>query len=110
MNDLSEFALETVITLQGCWFLFMTFVGATITQLLSFDLETAGATPFLKMWFKDKPEIWYSRANCVVLILVGTTLSFVILEPDSTRASLFAGLTWCGNLQSLGQTIYLKKS
>ena len=44
MNDLSEFALETAISLQGCWFLFMTFVGATITQLLSFELKTAGVT------------------------------------------------------------------
>ena len=105
MNDLSELIIEKIVSLQDCWFLFMTFIGATITQLLSFNLKTEGATRFLRMWFKDKSETWYARTNCVILVLIGTMLSLVILEPDSTKTSLFAGLTWCGTLQSLGQTI-----
>lgn len=105
MNNLSELIIENVVFLQNCWFLFVTFIGAAITQMLSFNLKTVGATRFLRMWFNNKSEAWYARTNCVVLILVGTVLSFVILEPDSTKTSLFAGLTWCGTLQSLGQTI-----
>lgn len=104
MNELFELLTDNIAFLQNCWFLFITFIGATITQLLSFKLGTVGATPFLKMWYRNKPEEWYARRNCIILIMVGTILSFIILEPDSAKTSLFAGLTWCGTLQSLGQT------
>ena len=87
-----------------CWNFFITIVGATITQLLSWKIGTVGAIPFLKMWFPHKGKTWYLRANCVLLVLVGATMSFVILEPNSMKDSLFAGLTWCGTLQSLGLT------
>lgn len=80
----------------------MTLTGAIITQLFSFNVKTVGATPFLKQYCPNKSDTWYFRANSIVLVLAGTLLSFIILEPDSVKTSLFAGLTWCGTLQSLG--------
>ena len=109
MTELSNFITENLVFLQNCWFFFITFIGATITQLLSFKLGIVGATPFLKMWFEGKSDNWYARGNCIILIIIGTILSFTILEPDSTKTSLFAGLTWCGTLQSIGQTIKSNK-
>lgn len=100
-----RFILENASSFQECWFFFLMLLGATITQVLSFNIGTIGATPFLQMWFKQKTDNWYVRSNCILLILVGTVLSFIILEPNSAKTSMFAGLTWCGTLQSLGQTI-----
>lgn len=105
MDELLKFIINKSDFFQHCWFFFLTLLGATITQLLSFRLETVGAVPFLKKWFEGKSEIWYARRNCIILIIVGTVLSFIIIEPDSAKTSLFAGLTWCGTLQSLGQNI-----
>lgn len=105
MQVLLRFIIENASLFQDCWFFFLTFIGATITQVLSFNIGTVGATTFLQMWFKEKSDIWYARRNCILLVLVGTILSFIILEPNSAKTSLFAGLTWCGTLQSLGQTI-----
>ena len=100
-----RFITENASSFQECWFFFLTLLGATITQVLSFNIGTIGATPFLQMWFKQKSDNWYARSNCILLILVGTVLSFIILEPNSAKTSMFAGLTWCVTLQSLGQTI-----
>lgn len=84
------------------WYFFLTLVGATMTQVMSLKMGTVGTRPFLEMWWPKKSDVWYSRMNCLLLIILGTILSFVILEPDSAKSSLFAGLTWCGTLQSLG--------
>ena len=97
-----QFALAHAVIIHHLWLFFVTFIGATITQLLSLGLGKVGATPFLKGWFPKKSKLWYVRANSIILILVGTFLSYVILEPTTIKASLCAGLTWCGTLQSLG--------
>lgn len=86
------------------WNFFITLIGAAITQLLSLKMGTVGALPFLKMWCPNKGDTWYLRANCILLVLIGATMSFIILEPNSMKTSLCAGLTWCGTLQSLGLT------
>lgn len=96
--------IQNVIPLKECCFFLTTLLGAIITQILSFNLESVKAIPFLRKWFEDKSENWYARCNCVALVFVGTILSFTILEPDSPKTSLFAGLAWCGTLLSLGQT------
>lgn len=86
------------------WYFFLTVIGAAITQLLSLKIGTVGAMPFLKMWYPKKSKTWYMRVNCVILVMVGALLSFIILEPTSMKTSICAGLTWCGTLQSLGLT------
>ncbi len=45
------------------------------------------------------------RVNCILLVIIGATMSYIILEPDSMKTSLCAGLTWCGTLQSLGLSV-----
>lgn len=104
MNSLLHLFLEQTDFFIGCWNFFITLVGAAITQLLSLKIGTVGATPFLKMWCPQKSKTWYLRANCVMLVMVGAILSFIILEPNTMKTSLCAGLTWCGTLQSLGLT------
>lgn len=100
-----QFLVNHAVIFQTIWFFCVTLIGATITQLLSFKLDTVGAIPFLKKMWPNRDDSWYSRWNCVILIVVGSFLAFVILEPDTLKASLCAGLTWCGTLQSIGLTL-----
>ena len=105
MDDFLQFVLKHAGVFQACWFFFLTLLGAVVTQVLSFNLGNVGTVSFLKIWKPEKSEAWYARCNCVLLVLVGTLLSYIILDPNSAKSSFFAGLTWCGTLQSLGQTI-----
>ena len=110
INDFLQFVLKHAGTLQTCWFILLTLLGAVITQVLSFNVGNVGTVRFLKIWKPNKSDAWYARSNCVLLVIVGTLLSFIILEPNSAKSSFFAGLTWCGTLQSLGQTIKLNSN
>ena len=105
LTTLLRFVIEHASSFQDCWFFFLTFVGATITQVFSLYTGTVAATPFLQTWFKEKSDTWYARRNSVLIVFLGTILSYIILEPDTAKTSLFAGLTWCGTLQSLGKKI-----
>lgn len=105
MKELLHVFVQHSDLFVGVWNFFITLVGAAITQLLSLKMGTVGALPFLKMWCPNKKDTWYLQANCVLLVLVGATMSFIILEPNSMKTSLCAGLTWCGTLQSLGLTV-----
>lgn len=96
------FLISNIELIQKCCFFFVTLIGAVTTQLLSCNSKAVGATPFLKMWFSKKSNKWYFRANCIILVLCGTCLSFIILEPNTIKSSFCAGLTWCGTFQSLG--------
>lgn len=86
---------------QGLLFL-MALVGAAISQLLSFYKNFEGCTPFLKKAFPKRKERWYYIWNAIILTFIGALLPFIVLEPETVKASLLAGLTWCGTLQSLG--------
>ncbi|DAA94701.1 TPA: hypothetical protein CPT79_00020 [Candidatus Gastranaerophilales bacterium HUM_6] len=88
----------------------VTFIGALITEMLSLYADTQGVKPFLRKMMPGKSRHWYVVANAILLPIIGTILSFIILEPESVKTSLCAGLTWCGSLQSLGFTIETKKS
>lgn len=105
MNKIIQTLLEHSDIFRECWNFFITIVGAAITQLLSLKIGTIGATPFLKMWCPKKSKNWYMRVNSILLVIIGATMSYIILEPDSMKTSLCAGLTWCGTLQSLGLSV-----
>lgn len=96
--------------LKSFFLLFVTFIGALITEMLSLYTGTQGVKPFLRKVLPGKSKHWYVVANALLLPIIGTILSFIILEPDSVKSSLCAGLTWCGTLQSLGFSIAAKKS
>lgn len=83
-------------------FFLTTLVGAIISQLLSLHKNLEGCTPFLKRAWPKKSKRWYFLTNSIVLPLVGSVLAYIILEPESIKTSLCAGLTWCGTLQTLG--------
>lgn len=81
MNDIWHFIVSNSDTFQSIWFFFVTLIGAAITQVLSLNSEDMGATPFLKQMWPDKESIWYVRRNFVIIVFLGTILSFIILEP-----------------------------
>ena len=95
---------------KGICFFIVTLIGAFITEMLSLYADTEGVKPFLRRIKPGKNKQWYIVANAILLPLIGTILSFIILEPDSVKSSLCAGLAWCGTLQSLGLTLESKKS
>jgi hypothetical protein len=87
---------------QQILFFLTTLAGACISQLLSLHKDFEGCQPFLKKAFPKKSKRWYFISNALLLPIIGTVLAFIILEPDNVKASLCAGLTWCGTLQTLG--------
>lgn len=100
--------MQGILDIIGCdcirqILLFLTtLAGASISQLLSLHKELEGCQPFLKKAFPKKSRRWYFVSNTLLLPMIGTILAFIILEPDNVKASLCAGLTWCGTLQTLG--------
>lgn len=87
---------------QQILFFLTTLAGASISQLLSLHKELEVCQPFLKKAFPKKSKRWYFISNALLLPIIGTILAFIILEPDNVKASLCAGLIWCGTLQTLG--------
>lgn len=102
MNDFWQFVVAHGEVFQRVWFFFVTLFGAAATQVLSLNSDELGATPFLKQMWPGKEDIWYIRRNFLIIVCLGTVLSYVILEPNTLKTSLCAGLTWCGTLQSIG--------
>lgn len=89
-------------TFQQIVFFLTTLAGATISQLFSLHKDLEGCQPFLKKAFPKKSKRWYFISNALLLPIIGAVLAFIILEPENVKASLCAGLTWCGTLQTLG--------
>lgn len=100
MDSLAQFIEWS--TFRHCLLFATTLAGAIISQMLSLHKNLEGCTPFLKKAYPKKSKRWYFLANSIILPLVGSLLAYVILEPDSVKTSLCAGLTWCGTLQTLG--------
>lgn len=102
MNTLHQIITSHYGCIFGCLHFIVTIIGAICTQLFYMEAENAGTINFLKIWAPNKNDNWYKRMNCIILVVVGSIISFIILEPTTIKTSLFAGLTWCGTLQSIG--------
>ena len=46
----------------------------------------------------NKSETFYFRLDFIILPLIGALLAYVLLDPTSLKASIFAGLSWSGTL------------
>lgn len=78
---------------------FQTWLGALCAHLLSlYSDEFKGTIPFVKKLIPNKSETYYFRVDFLILPLIGALLAYVLLDPTSLKASIFAGLSWSGTL------------
>ncbi len=78
---------------------FQTWLGAVCAHLLSlYSDDFKGTIPFVKKLMPNKSETFYFRIDFIILPLIGALLAYVLLDPTSLKASIFAGLSWSGTL------------
>lgn len=78
---------------------FQTWLGAVCAHLLSlYSDDFKGTIPFVKKLLPDKFETIYFRIDFIILPVIGALLAYVLLDPTSLKASIFAGLSWSGTL------------
>ena len=78
---------------------FQTWLGAVCAHLLSlYSDDFKGTIPFIKKLMPNKSETFYFRLDFIILPLIGALLAYVLLDPTSLKASIFAGLSWSGTL------------
>lgn len=78
---------------------FQTWLGAVCAHLLSlYSDDFKGTIPFVKKLLPNKSKTFYFRIDFIILPLIGALLAFVLLDPNSLKASIFAGLSWSGTL------------
>lgn len=78
---------------------FQTWLGAVCAHLLSlYSDDFNGTIPFVKKLLPNKSETLYFRIDFIILPLIGALLAYVLLDPSSLKASIFAGLSWSGTL------------
>jgi hypothetical protein len=78
---------------------FQTWLGAVCAHLLSlYSDDFKGTIPLVKKLFPNKSDTLYFRIDFIILPLIGALLAYVLLDPTSLKASIFAGLSWSGTL------------
>ena len=79
-----------------------TWVGALCAHLLSlYSEDFKGTIPFIKKLIPNKSETLYFRIDFFILPIIGALLAYVLLDPNSLKTSIFAGLSWSGTLIAL---------
>ncbi len=78
---------------------FQTWLGAVCAHLLSlYSDDFKGTIPFVKKLLPNKSKTFYFRIDFIILPVIGALLAYVLLDPNSLKASIFAGLSWSGTL------------
>lgn len=81
---------------------FWVCIGCVICSLLSlYNPKFKGSIPFLRRFFPGKGDTFYFRCDTILLIIVGTILGMVLIQPTNTGSALFSGMTWYGTLSSM---------
>jgi hypothetical protein len=90
--------ISTVITNYG----FLTWIGAICGHVLSlYATDFPGTKPFFEKVSPGKSETFYYRMDFCILPIIGALLAYSLLDPNSIKASIFAGLSWSGTLTAL---------
>ena len=93
--------MEIFIKIVGNTF-FLTWVGALCGHILSlYSADFMGTKPFLEKMFPGKSITFYYRLDFIILPVIGSLLAYVLLDPESLKTSIFAGLSWSGTLIAL---------
>jgi hypothetical protein len=85
----------------------LTWVGAMCGHILSLysndfsSNDFSGTRPFLEKILPNKSDTFYHRLDLVLLPIIGAILAFCLLDPNSAKSSIFAGLSWSGTITAL---------
>lgn len=63
-----------------------------------------GTIPFLKQCFPGKNKKYYFRLNFFLIVVIGTFFGYLLSQPETLPACIFAGLTWTGSIQAILHT------
>ncbi len=109
MNQIEQYIFEILSGPLGR--IFAIFMGAIIQQMFLDNTKyEVGLTVFLKRFFPKRTKVWYYRVNTVLYAVIGTILAWILLAPVEFKACVFAGITWCTTLKSIGIQIPEKQN
>jgi hypothetical protein len=78
----------------------LVFLGTVTSYLFSLNKGFEGSVPFLKKQFINRSENFYSRLDLFLSTIFGSILVLVFIHPSDAVASIMAGLSWVGTLNT----------
>lgn len=78
---------------------------AAFAAMLSYSPKGfKGTIPFFKQCFPGKSKKYYYRINFFLIVIIGTFFGYLLSQPETPAACIFAGLTWTGSIQAILHT------
>lgn len=78
---------------------------AAFAAMLSYSPKGfKGTIPFLKQCFPGMSKECYFRINFFLIVIIGTFFGYLLSQPETPSACIFAGLTWTGSIQAILHT------
>jgi hypothetical protein len=70
--------------------------GAFVTTLFGLVKPMPTAIGWLERLFKDRTEVWYARADFVLVWLCGSAAGYLLYDPKDPQQGFMAGLGFVG--------------
>lgn len=84
---------------------------AAFAAMLSYSPKGfKGTIPFLKQCFPGLSKECYFRINFFLIVVIGTFFGYLLSQPKTPTACIFAGLTWTGSIQAILHTTSKEES
>ena len=75
----------------------ITFLGAVAVQIFTlFNKNFNGSIVFLKQFFPDRSNTFYTRVNFCICTFIGSIIGFTFFNPQSCTEALASGFGWQG--------------
>lgn len=71
-----------------------TLLGCFAMYVFSLHQGFEGAIAFLKRMFPNHSQVFYDRVDFVLVIITGSLLGYILLEPVKYSQAVVAGLGW----------------
>ena len=74
----------------------ITLFGAAVVQIFALFKNFNGSIGFLRQFFPNRSETFYTRVNCCICMIIGSIIGFIFFNPQSCIGALAAGFGWQG--------------
>jgi hypothetical protein len=78
-----------------------TLFGAAAMYVFSLNKGFQGSVDFLRKFFPDKSEVFYTRFDFFIVIIFGSIIGMIFFSPSTTLEALAAGFGWVGAINVL---------
>ena len=75
---------------------FITLFGAVVVQIFALIRNFNGSIRFLRRFFPNRSNIFYTRADFCICVIIGSIIGCIFYSPQSPVGALAAGFSWQG--------------